>query len=278
MKDSVVASRLVWLLAASLSLLCVVIASRYLIHKSSDLPQQSASVELDTKLDTEASPVPILTELDPEMFPSAWRGPPINTSAELISDQEKKRGVRQVRRAMAMYPANLLEKNLDRVYLVGELRFYNISAGGTNSFDRIYQCVQSETIGFTNEYLRRAFHHELSSIFLRNHGTRQLQTDWENVNPDQFVYLGNGTQAVASGLASEKYNPALAVDGFFSRYAMASYEEDFNTIAAVLFCGDAKLWEAVERFPAIEKKVQLMMAFYERLDPKFTESYFKNLR
>ena len=66
--------------------------------------------------------------------------------------------------------------------------------------------------------------------------------------------------------------------GFLHAYAQASQEEDFNSIASRLLMGDEGLWNTVAQFPKIKEKTLLVMAFYGRLHPQFTPSWFETLR
>src|SRR4051794_39172656 len=83
-------------------------------------------------------PTPIVTGLDDAMFPAEWRRPPDSARAAPLAAKELPRTVAAVARATAKYPAGVLRTNLDRVYVVGDLRFHGIAAAGTNSRDRVY--------------------------------------------------------------------------------------------------------------------------------------------
>ena len=224
------------------------------------------------------APVPIVTELDSDMFPEFWLAPSINASATPVDEQHLDRGLAQIHKGMKKYPPDVLKANLERVYVVGELGFSGIFAGGTYSSDRVYQAVGSLHDGYTDQYIEGAFHHEFSSILLHNHGTHKMKMEWRSANPDGSSYGTDGTAAIINGEDSEAYDPKLAAVGFYSQYAMASYEEDFNTIACALLMGQNDLWDATKLFPPMKKKVDLMIQFYENLDPKFTRHFFESLR
>ena len=79
------------------------------------------------------APVPIVTELDSDMFPEFWLAPSINASATPVDEQHLDRGIAQIHKGMKKYPPDVLKANLERVYVVGELGFSGIFAGGTYS-------------------------------------------------------------------------------------------------------------------------------------------------
>lgn len=245
--------------------------------ESKNASSQKSNTDSKAKEQDALDLVPVVTSLDEKMFPSTWLVPSINASAKPVSKLVKENGVAQIRKAMKKYPSDLLNRDLDRVYVVGELKFSGISAGGTNSRNRIYQAVRSLAEGYTNQYIEGAFHHEFSSILLRNHGSKTQEKNWAAANPEGFAYAGSGTTAVADGEESENYDPSLGKDGFFSQYAKASYEEDFNTIAAAIFLGREELWDSAKQFPPMKKKLRLAIAFYENLDSTLNESFFKSL-
>ncbi|MEM0925980.1 MAG: hypothetical protein AAGJ83_08080, partial [Planctomycetota bacterium] len=172
------------------------------------------------------------------MFPREWRDSPINAGAESLASRETERSLRAVRLAFTKYPPSLLRSNLDRVYLIRQLRFSGISAAGTNSLDRVYVSVESVEQGYSDAFIESTFHHEFSSILLRNFPHLFAKSEWFSVNPAGFRYKESGTDAIKAGKASEDYAPELAKKGFLTEYAMWDFEDDFNTIATALFMGN----------------------------------------
>lgn len=222
-------------------------------------------------------PIPILTEADSRMFPESWLEPPITASAKSLASREIERSLVAVRRAYNKYPQSVLRNNLDRIYVIGELKYSGISSAGTNSSDRLYIKVKSEEDGFTNEFIEEIFHHEFSSILLRNYPKHFAKSEWMAANPAEFRYGDSGTDAIKGGTDSEDYDPKLSKHGFFSQYAMASLEDDFNTIAQALFCVNEDLWSAADRHSPIETKVKIAINFFRSLDEKLDRDFFRNL-
>jgi hypothetical protein len=223
------------------------------------------------------TPVPVRFDAADDIFPEDWKTDEVRASASPIRDEEKARTLRILGKAMAKYPESLLQRNLKAVYVVRSMSFFGLPYGGTNSLDTIYLCNDGLAAGFDDAYLESAFHHELSSIFLRNFAGRFEEDLWLASNPDGFRYGNGGDEAVRTGQASIVYDPALFPDGFLMQYAKASLEEDFNTVAEALLLGDPAFWRAVDRSPRLLRKCRIAMDFYGRLDPKFTEAYFRGL-
>ena len=224
-----------------------------------------------------SDPVEIATQLDSQMFPPTWTVPPVNASAKPIAASELERALACTRRAFAKYPAQMLTANLNRVYLVNDLRFSGIMAGGTYSTDTVFMSVDTKSEGFSDDYIEGTFHHEFSSVLYYLYPRNFREKEWNAANPKGYKYNESGTDAVKEGKDSEAYDPELSKKGFLSQYASWSQEEDFNTIAAAMFAGDENLWAEFDRHSPIESKVKIMIDFYAALDKTFDETFFRDL-
>lgn len=222
-------------------------------------------------------PVPIYTAVRPGMFPSAWNAREISPIASSLEPEEVNRSFAVLDRAMEKYPEGLLKRNLKKVYVVRRLSFYGVPYGGTNSSDTIYLANAGREMGFSDRFLEESFHHEFSSILLRNYPSLFDRRAWLAANPTGFKYLGDGTMAVRSGSASTKASPRLQQDGFMAQYAMASIEEDFNMIAEALLTGNTDFWRAVRGSPRLKQKADVAIKFYNSLSGSFNETAFKAL-
>ncbi len=130
---------------------------------------------------------------------------------------------------------------------------------------------------FTDSYIEGVFHHEFSSVLKRSFPAFLNSDTWEAVNEPTFTYGNGGVYAIRTGEASLALNPELYPSGFLTQYSQASVEEDINVFAQNLFSGEKSFWEIVERNPKIRRKAQLLIAFYQKIDPRFTESYFRRI-
>jgi hypothetical protein len=222
-------------------------------------------------------PVPVYTAARPGMFPAAWNQREISPIASSLEPEEVTRSFNIIDRAMEKYPDSLLKRNLKRVYVVRRLSFYGVPYGGTNSSDTIYLANAGREMGFSDRFLEESFHHEFSSILLRNYPSLFDRKAWLMANPPGFKYQGDGTMAVRSGSASTKANPRLQVDGFMAQYATASIEEDFNMIAEALLTGSSDFWRAVQSSPRLRQKADVAIRFYSSLSGSFNEGSFRAL-
>ncbi len=222
-------------------------------------------------------PVPIFTAVRTGMFPSAWNVREISPVASSLEAGEVNRSFSILDRAMEKYPEGLLKRNLKRVYVMRRLSFYGVPYGGTNSSDTIYLANAGREMGFTDRFLEESFHHEFSSILLRNYPSLFDRRAWLQANPPGFKYLGDGTMAVRSGTASTKASPRLQADGFMAQYATASIEEDFNMVAEALLSGNSDFWKAVQNSPRLRQKADVAIRFYNALSGSFNETAFRSL-
>lgn len=220
-------------------------------------------------------PMVSLDAAGPEIFPQSWLTAKVNAQATILDAAQRERSQALVARALAKYPAVLLRTHLQRVYVVGGLAYSGVPTGGTNSRNAVYLANSGKAADVALEGI---FHAEFSSILLRNL-PQHLDTErWQEINPPDFRYLGSGVQAIKQQKASRRLDAAMHKAGFLHAYAQASQEEDFNSIASRLLMGDEGLWRAVAQFPKVKEKSLLVMAFYGRLHPQFTQSWFEAQR
>lgn len=209
----------------------------------------------------------------PDIFPSSWA----DATAEPVPLEDRAWALRAVEAGLRKYPSRLLSENLTGVFLVRRLRVRGITMGGTNGRSRVYVSVGSIAAGSTPDRMEKVLHAELSSILLRNYRSRLPLDEWLAANPAVFRYGRGGTDAVRSGLHSQKSDDELLELGFLHLYGTASQEEDFNSYAAALLSGDRNVWAAAAKYPAVLRKVKLTIGFYGYLDQHFEVSAFRAL-
>lgn len=215
---------------------------------------------------------------DQSIFPKTWKNSEIKPTAQPISPTDETPCVQIIRNALSKYPSKLTEANLKTVYIIQNLSFYGLNYGGTNSSDALYlTLVPVREDNFGLKFLERAFHHELSSILLRNYNHLFPTSSWTAANPPDFQYRGDGTQSLREGTANTKYDSKLNDQGFLAQYSTSSLEEDFNMFAEAIFTGDSDFWRIYSKNPSIAKKADLVINFYNRIDPIFTKSTFTQL-
>ena len=157
------------------------------------------------------------------------------------------------------------------------MNFYTVGYGGTNSNDRVFITNNGEVLGYTDRYIEQTFHHEFSSILYRNHPLYFDEVKWQACNPPDFSYTDpeNGVGAIRNNESSQDIDTAFCRLGFLTQYAMSGLENDINTIAQNLFRPTENFWKTVDLYPLIAGKTRLLISFYNKLDPFFTENYFR---
>ncbi len=231
-----------------------------------------AQQKIETR--TPGLPPVIVDQAAPSIFPDSWLKAPIHAKAELLEENQRQRARKIVTRALAKYPAKVLQDHLRKVQVVGRLEYYGVATGGTNSRNAVYLAVKNS---YSDDAIERVFHAEFSSILLRNRANDFDEAAWHRINPADFRYRGNGVQTIKKGEASQKLEASLNEQGFLIEYSTSSLENDFNSIADRLFNGGASFWQIVDQHPKIRAKTELAIAFYARLDGSFTEAWFQSL-
>jgi hypothetical protein len=219
--------------------------------------------------------VDIITFNQKGMFPDSWDEEPANRYSLPLNVKNENRALLIVKAALDKYPEGMLKNNLKKVYLLGTLEFFGLAYGGTYYDDKIYLCVKDSALGYTSSYIEKAFHHEFSSILLKNYSFDELK--WESVNHSEFEYGNGGKEALRSGKTSLEFEVKYNKMGFLNSYSTASFEEDFNEICSNVFASAKRFWNLTADYPRIGKKVKMAIDFYSKIDPVFTEEYFKGL-
>lgn len=229
-------------------------------------------VYVDERTSTE-----IVFSVQERVFPPHWYGRRIQAEVAPLSPGERMRMVRILQRAFDKYPDQVLRENLGKVYLFKSMKFYGLPYGGTNASTNIFMSNDEENPVFSDLFIENVFHHEFSSILKRAYPWRLKDVTWRSANPADFTYGNGGARAMMNGEASMELDPTLFERGFLCRYSQASAEEDINVFAQYLFTGTRRFWAIVDRYPRLRQKADLLIHFYNSIEPQFTEAYFRTL-
>lgn len=210
---------------------------------------------------------------DDLMFYESWQAPPISAQAKALRKERLVHDLRVVQKALRRFPANFARLYLERVYLLQSLTFYDLSYGGTNDDVTLFLTSAAH---YPENFLEKTFYHEFSSILLRAHPEFLDQEAWKRANPKGFRYKGGGVQALLEKAHSLRWEEKYHRQGFLAQYGTASLEEDFNLFSESLFFNN-QLFELSQRFPALAKKLELLLDFYARLSPVFTRDFFYHI-
>lgn len=120
-------------------------------------------------------------------------------------------------------------------------------------------------------------HHELSSIFLKQprYGLYydSMSRHFYKLNGSNLTYYTHNEYIdLPITPLSEEEKEFLVGDS----YAKSSFDNDFNTIAELLFTKGSELIKSISARPnsVIQKKVMLVIEYYHSLDSKFNIDYF----
>lgn len=210
------------------------------------------------------------------VLPREWSGKKVNPEIKPVTSEEFGRIEDLLTKAFAKYPPGLIHKNLDRVFVFKSMKFYGLPYGGTNYHHSVYLSDDNDNPRFTDEYIEQVFHHEFSSILVRNFPGYFDKTKWLLLNPPAFRYGKGGADAISQGTASMDLDPSLIKKGFLSEYSTASLEEDINVFVQNMFTGDREFWRLVDLDDNIREKTRILISFYHKINPAFTESYFRS--
>ena len=219
----------------------------------------------------------VVFQADGKIFPCKWKNKRINPEFLPLEDQEVLRTKLVLQTSLDKYPPALLKRNLKVIYVAKSIFFYGLEYGGTYFKRKIYLANNGAENGYTDAYLEGSFHHEFSSVLLKRH-TRFFDNDsWQATNPLDFVYGNGGREALRMNATGLDLDSVLYTDGFLNEYSLASLEEDFNCYAEYIFRNDPGFWQAWESSEAVRRKTEILVSFYNRMDPVFTLEFFRSL-
>lgn len=223
------------------------------------------------------SSVKICFPTDQSIFPNSWCTEQINGQYIPLEKKEFERSKEIILICLEKYPADVLEKNLDIIYIVNSLRFYNQGFGGTNSNKNVYMSNKGIDKGYDAFYLEQLFHAEFSSILLRNYPEYFDKNAWKEFNSPNFKYGTGGVNALKNNQNSEKLDSEINELGLLNQYAMSDIENDFNSFAKNIFHPKNHFEEVIKKHTGLTGKRTLIIAFYNSIDPFFTEEFFNDL-
>ncbi len=200
----------------------------------------------------------------------------MDAEAHAIDKSEAERSARLVREALDLYPVGVLQKNLEVVYVLGTLEFYGESYWNANSVASIYLTNEGWENGYADEYIVELFHDSFASILFTNFPEALDEIAWTEANEKGFEYSESPDESYYDAYDNE-YVAKYLDQGFLNEYGTYDLESDLSTFVAEMFLGERKFWTAVENYPRVAKKKNLKVAFYNALDPQFTEEYFRSL-
>ncbi|MCX6281769.1 MAG: hypothetical protein NTU51_07390 [Bacteroidetes bacterium] len=236
----------------------------------------SPKLEAQESYYDQRSGVEILFPSSLSIFPRQWSVKKVNPDIRPVQVEEISRLEDLLTFAFSKYPLDMLRANLDKVYVLKSMKFYGLPYGGTNYHHSVYLSDDTDNPWFTDDYIEEVFHHEFSSILIHSFPLFFDKTKWMSMNPPDFRYGKGGADAISKGLASMALDPGMIEQGFLSEYSTASLEEDINVFAQNLFTGGREFWRLVDLNDTIREKTRILISFYHKINPAFTETYFRS--
>lgn len=214
------------------------------------------------------------------IFPLEWREAPINAYGEPMLKSETSRTINVMNTALSKYPSALLSQNLDAIYFLSQMKFFDVAYGGTNSNTNVYLVNNGKSLGYSDKYLEQTFHHEFSSILFRNFPQYLDTSEWKKFNERGFEYNDpeNGVGAIRNNLSSQDLDTSLCRKGVLTQYASSSIENDINSFAQNLFSPVEDFWKYVDVYPRIRQKMKMLVAFYSKISPELNEKFFRGIK
>ena len=204
-----------------------------------------------------------------KIFPPDWLKGKINATATAPDSSKIGMDTTIINTAMDKYPAGMIKKELMHVYLVGKLQFSGEIFFGTNSRWDVY--IASDN----NNVVEKTFHHEFSSILLRRYSAFRFEDKWKKLSPGSLNTTSS--KALKKGYNSPGFEPELLEIGYLDLYSLSNWENDFNMYAENIFAGDPAFWKIADTYSIVKEKMKLAVELYTKVNPIFTESYFRFL-
>lgn len=225
---------------------------------------------------TDVFPAEIKTELGALDVPAAWLRPKVNPAWLILHHDEAADWIDLVQSLVNEYPSHLVRDSVDCIFVLKYLRLRNITVGGLAMDRKIFLNVSDGHLQpKTKARLSRIFHHEMSSMLLRQHPHCLNTAKWSAVNEPDFKYQG---WAGVSGKAVDASSEALKSKGFFREYCQSALENDYNIISESLMLGSEELWHDAGTYPRIAQKVIMAIEAYQGFDQRFSMQFFLERR
>ena len=220
----------------------------------------------------------ILFYIDEQSYLSYF--PEDTTGPKFVPDKLHERYKKAVEEAIKLYPYGLVPLNIGKVYIL---------EGSLENGEWVGVFVGDIFIGVEENYdsflIESIFHHEFChalqdySFFDYNNLFNSYKAEWASINPAGFEYLGYEWFKNDKTIYDDKSWIKLLQDGFIRPYSKVNYEEDFADIAEAAFSNenDKQFLKMLKDYPKLRQKFELMVDFYNKIDPAFNMEYFEKL-
>lgn len=217
--------------------------------------------------------IKFIYEVNDSFIEKSLKGENLNNSAKQISGYELSRYSVLLPLFFTKYPINIINKEIKTIKLASSLTLFGVSYGGTSIDSTLYLTSSGLNKGYTDLYIEELFHHEFSSILMRNH--HFPKTKFSNHNPSGFKYAQNVDDILRAIThdTSTTGNDALYENGFLTKYSMSTLENDVNMYVEAIFTKPKDLRNLINNHPIIKKKYLIVKKFYLGVNSDFSEIF-----
>ena len=203
------------------------------------------------------------------LLPAVWQQSPYSGRVEPVVRRDLMRLLKVLDNDFGLYPRNVLASNLDEIRVVRSLELFGVQYAGTTFGNSIVMTADSIAEGYDEQQLALIFHHEFSSILMRDYGFDTAAWVAVNVVPLPYANSPDKVLAAIEGDAEIVGSPELYRRGLLANYGLASPEDDANLYAELIFTDPAKMRELASQYVPVRRKYEFLRDFYLEIDPNF---------
>jgi hypothetical protein len=206
----------------------------------------------------------------PEFIDAQGRLAPINGKAAQLSEFGIARFSKILPKVLAIYPPDVIKRDLKAIKLSKEVWFYGVRYGASAFGHTVYLTDGGREQGFTDFYIAQTFHHEFSSVLMKSHAFPTQQ--WFEANPPDVKYQTDFERYLKS-IAEDRDlegNDYYHQRGMMSKYSYSTLENDFNLYAQTVFNEPLRMKSLINQYPRMKAKYEILKAFYLSLSPGFS--------
>lgn len=201
---------------------------------------------------------------------------PEDTKELIFLPEELQSSVKKViKGAIEIYPLGFIPQHLEKLFIIGnkiKIEDENSTALAIDKTIFLANSGNNDEIVYLIE-----FNHEMNHVLQNTYKELfdSYYEDWQSNNPEGFEYYGY-ERYIDEYFSNEEWLK-MYKDGFISSFSMVSYSEDLAEISSRAFANDPIFWKSINNYPGIRQKFELMVDFYNKIDPSITLEYFEKI-
>ncbi len=176
----------------------------------------------------------------------------------------------------ALYPPDFVKNTkLQRIVLCRFLAYRARPVGAIVDFDRNTLYIHVVHSSSSDEYLRRAIHHEFFHIVdFSDDGALRNDEQWEKLNHASFDY-GSGGWSMLADLTATRLNDSIP--GFLNKYSTSGVEEDKAEVFATMIVDYAAVEDRAKMDMVVRNKVEMMKDLVLHISPDMSADFWNSL-